>query len=240
MRLLTISFFVLVISGLGLLAPGTGTAEAATDDDVAVESSSGISAWSLTRLFSIIRGDAAGEDLETAQADAGTDVVEVEIVPRDAWGAQGGKGHWMDQRRVDEVVVHHFWRPSLPDVVSPAEETELMQRVERVHVEDNGWRGIGYHFVVFQSGRVYEGRGWGREGGHTTGRNEDSIGIVFAIDGDVHEPTEEAWEAAEALVELGVAEGHLTDDVTISGHTDHAEKSCPGELIQPHIQRLAP
>lgn len=251
MRFLTISVFVLGLSTLSALAPAS-TAHAATDGGTTFEVSTGLSDWSLTRFFSVVRGGESAEEFTDGDGDADGDgdgdadeaeadeVLEVEIVPREAWGAQGGKGDWMDPRQAGEVIVHHFWKPNLADVVSADEEAEVVRNVERVHVEDNGWSAFGYHFVIFQSGRIYEGRGWGREGGHTQGRNEDSIAIVFAVDGDTTELSEEAWEAAEGLVALGVARGHLTEDVRISGHNDHAEKSCPGELIAPHIQRLDP
>jgi hypothetical protein len=161
----------------------------------------------------------------------------MEVVDRRSWNAQGGRGKQMGQ--VNEVVMHHFWRPSLPEVVSQSAETALMRRVERTHLA-NGWSGIGYNFVIFQSGRIYVGRGWGREGGHTVGRNDKSIGIAFAIDGDKHDPTPEAWEAAKRLIAHGVAGGHLSEDVRISGHSEYAAKSCPGTRIAPRIQELAP
>lgn len=163
---------------------------------------------------------------------------QVAVVDRSQWGATGGQGAPIGQ--VDEVVVHHFWKPSLNRVAGPEPEIEMMRQVERTHVEENGWSGFGYSFVVFQSGRVYEGRGWGREGAHTVGKNDETIGIAFAIDGDRVEPTPQAWAAAKALIEDGVAAGHLTADVSITGHTDYADKSCPGENVYPLIAQLAP
>lgn len=163
---------------------------------------------------------------------------QVDVIERADWGASAGRGTSIGP--VDDVIVHHFWRPNLPSVVAPEREAALMRAVEKTHVEDNEWSGFGYSFVVFQSGRVYEGRGWGREGAHTVGMNDRSIGIAFAIDGDEHVPTPEAWAAAKDLIEDGVALGHIEPDLEISGHRDHAAKSCPGERIAPHIQSLRP
>jgi N-acetylmuramoyl-L-alanine amidase len=182
---------------------------------------------------------AAALSADAPFADRSADVVpQVDVIERAAWGAVAGRGAEIGQ--VDEVVIHHFWRPSLAEVVPAAREAQLLRQVEKTHVEDNGWSGFGYSFVVFQSGRVYEGRGWGREGAHTTGENDRTIGIAFAIDGDQDEPTAEAWAAAKALIEDGVAQGHLTDDVVVSGHADYAPKSCPGRLVAPRLQELAP
>lgn len=173
-----------------------------------------------------------------APASAEPAALRVPVIERAEWGATAGRGAPIGQ--VDDVVIHHFWRPSVPSVVAPAREAALMRAVEKTHVEDHGWTGFGYSFVVFQSGRVYEGRGWGREGAHTVGMNDRSIGIAFAIDGDEHVPSPEAWAAAKALIADGVVRGHLASDLEISGHRDHAAKSCPGRLIAPHIQSLSP
>jgi N-acetylmuramoyl-L-alanine amidase len=164
--------------------------------------------------------------------------LQVDVIEREQWGAVGGLGARLGT--VDEVVIHHFWRPSLPEVAAPERESAMMRQVEKTHVEENGWAGFGYNFVVFQSGRVYEGRGWGREGAHTTGKNDSTVGITFAIDGDTDAPTPEAWAAAKALIEDGVALDHLSTEPTISGHRDYAPKSCPGESIAPYLDRLAP
>lgn len=162
----------------------------------------------------------------------------VDVIERVSWGGvSGAPGRHVGQ--VDEVIVHHFWRPALNEVAAPPAEIELLQRVDQIHAR-RGWDGIGYNFIVFQSGRVYEGRGWERGGAHTKGRNADSLGIAFAMDGDTHHPSSEAWQAAKDLIEDGVNAGHLDRDVTISGHRDHAEKSCPGENLVPRLPELRP
>lgn len=204
-----------MVTGALLLAPGT---LAAKGSDPAYGKTSGSE-------------QAMGADAATAAP-----APQVPVIDRASWGATGGTGASIGQ--VDEVVVHHFWRPSLPEVAPAETEAEMMRTVERTHVEDNGWDGFGYSFVIFQSGRVYEGRGWGQEGAHTVGKNDQTIGIAFAIDGDQDAPTAEAWAAAEQLMRDGVSGGHLSEGASVTGHTDYAEKSCPGENVYPQLQRL--
>jgi N-acetylmuramoyl-L-alanine amidase len=38
---------------------------------------------------------------------------------------------------------------------------------------------IGYHFLVGENGKVYEGRGWDRQGAHSPGWNNDAYGNNF-------------------------------------------------------------
>ena len=44
----------------------------------------------------------------------------------------------------------------------------------------NGWDDIGYNFLVGEDGRVYEGRGWYRQGAHALNFNSNSIGKACA------------------------------------------------------------
>ncbi|MBW3620938.1 MAG: N-acetylmuramoyl-L-alanine amidase, partial [Actinobacteria bacterium] len=163
--------------------------------------------------------------------------LQVPVIVRSDWTPQTHAGARTGQ--VDDVVIHHFWRPSLDHVAAPADEMALLRQVERSHL-GKGWSGLAYNFVVFQSGRVYEVRGWGREGAHTKGVNAHSVGIAFAIDGDRVRPTDAAWQAAKDLIEDGVAAGHLGDDVHVSGHNEHAAKACPGRHLVPHLHDLEP
>lgn len=163
---------------------------------------------------------------------------QIATVAPAAWGSTAQLGGPL-AARADEVVIHHFWRPALNAVAPATAEAALLRQVERAHV-GNGWSGLAYNFVVFQSGRVYEVRGWDREGAHTKGVNAHSVGIAFAIDGDRVRPSPAAWQAAKDLIEDGVALGHLEPDVVVSGHRDHAPKSCPGELVAPHLHELVP
>lgn len=45
-----------------------------------------------------------------------------------------------------------------------------------MHQIDNKWADIGYHFLVGENGKVYEGRGWNREAAHAPGWNNDAFG----------------------------------------------------------------
>lgn len=161
------------------------------------------------------------------------------VFPRSDWDAHHGKGRATEGAK-NLVVIHHFWRPHVNAGVRLTEEVETIQGVERFHAEDRGWSGIGYNWIIFQSGHVYEGRGWGRSGAHTRGKNSTSVGIAFAIDGDEHSLTPAAIEACQELIREGQRLGFIAEDFEIRGHRDFAAKSCPGELVYPHLEALRP
>lgn len=168
------------------------------------------------------------------------------IIPRGDWGAQYGKGHKGAWLRT-EVVVHTEAGALIPedDPLTPVnegftfeQEAARMRSIERFHAVTRGWGRIGYSFVIFPSGRVYEGCGWGQTGAHTEGRNSTTYGLCFAGHGDKQAATQAAWLAARAVVREGLELGALSRDYVVSGHRDYARKSCPGALIYPAIGSL--
>lgn len=109
--------------------------------------------------------------------------------------------------------------------------------IRKYHVEHNGWRDIGYHFLIRKSGAVEPGRPLAQLGAHATGAN-DTIGICVAGNGDVEPWTPAQHSAVIALcVEKCRAHGFGADRV--GGHREvvrlfggaPTSKTCPGKLI---------
>lgn len=158
------------------------------------------------------------------------------LISRDRWG---GRAAGNPMGSVREVVVHHTYRPDPPPGGSLEDEIALVRRIE-AHHRQNNWGGIGYTFLVSPTGRVFEGRGWGRTGTHSPGKNSDSIGLCFMTDGTSKQPTDAAWESAELLIKLGQQLGHIGPTYTVTGHRDHRATECPGDAIYRQLHRLGP
>lgn len=174
------------------------------------------------------------------------------IVSRNEWNAKYGRGADVSSRLPwGEVVVHTeagAVRPGdWPAVTAAAKvmsltEKQHIQAIERYHSATLGWQGVGYSFLISRDGTIFEGRGWGRSGAHTETRNSTALGVCFLGHGDVQPATEAQWSAARWLIAEGIRLGHLTLNPKISGHRNYSKKgkTCPGNLIYPHIQtRLA-
>lgn len=89
----------------------------------------------------------------------------------------------------------------------------------------NGWRDIGYHFVIRRGGTVEPGRPVSAQGAHVAGHNADSIGVCLVggkWDAD-YEPQQ--YEALAVLLRsLMTNHGPLE----VVGHRDLDRlKSCP-------------
>jgi len=163
----------------------------------------------------------------------------MEIITRAQWGAGPKRGSDVSSKLPwGEVVIHTEAGPQR----SPASlgtEMGWIRAIEAFHVgPERGWDGIAYSFLIAPSGRIFEGRGWGRSGAHTEGRNSTAAGICFLGHGDKWPATDAQWSSTRGLIGEGVRLGKLQRRPKISGHKDYSQKgkTCPGTLIYPLLQ----
>lgn len=130
-------------------------------------------------------------------------------------------------RKINSIIIHCTATPEGKDYT--------VADIRRWHVQGNGWRDIGYHYVIYRDGTIHLGRPLEQVGAHATGHNADSIGIVYvggcAADGrtakDTRTPAQK--EALATLCKilkdtLGIREIH--------GHSEYAAKACPSFDVQ--------
>lgn len=72
--------------------------------------------------------------------------------------------------------------------------------------------------IVGGDGSVYEGRGWDRQGAHTKGYNERSIGIAFIGTFIEVKPPERQLIAAQKLIAKGVELDKIAPNYRLFGH----------------------
>lgn len=92
-----------------------------------------------------------------------------------------------------------------------------------------GWDSVGYHFVITRSGGCQEGRPLEKQGAHTRGENENSIGICLVggkgADGSPEfNFTRRQMEMLEKLIYDLLLDYPGLD---VRGHNDYADKACP-------------
>lgn len=92
--------------------------------------------------------------------------------------------------------------------------------------KNNGWSGIGYHFVVRKNGTIERGRPEKTVGAHASGSNSDSLGICFEGDFQTEKMSDKQKSAGKELV------AYLKKKYGISKvqrHSDVYATSCPGK-----------
>lgn len=125
-------------------------------------------------------------------------------------------------RALDAIVIHCADTPAEMDIGAA--------EIRRWHIEGNGWKDIGYHYVIRRDGRVERGRSVELSGAHVAGHNAQTIGICLVGGrGPDKRPlsnfTHAQWNALDELVRaLRLKYG----DLAVKGHRDYdASKACP-------------
>lgn len=121
-------------------------------------------------------------------------------------------------RQIRTIVVHH----SATTSGSP-------EAYARYHVNNLGWPGIGYHYVIQPDGQVYKTGAITGVRYHATVANGYGIGICLTGNFDLGPPKEAAWEALIELIRH--LRSALPWGLKVIGHREvpGTHKSCPGK-----------
>lgn len=161
------------------------------------------------------------------------------VCTRVSWGAKHGVGAQANGgHRL--ALIHHTAGPDVSEDATEQREKDVVRGIERQHVEGNHWAGIGYNWLIFPSGRIYEGRGWRRRGAHCPGKNAISVGVAFVLNAETSEPTKKAIQACKDLLAMGLLGNHLVHGFEIKGHRDYDDTKCPGAKLYARLKELRP
>jgi len=120
-----------------------------------------------------------------------------------------------------EVILHH----SLTKDGSVVDYTAI----RNYHINTNGWRDIGYHYLLekMPDGKptILKGRMENETGAHTLGHNE-AIGICIVGNYDITELPDDLYML---LVDLLDELNKNHNGIYVMGHNEYSDKSCPGK-----------
>lgn len=105
----------------------------------------------------------------------------------------------------------------------------------------NGWKDIGYHYVVDLDGTIEPGRPLDQNGAHTSGHNTNTIGICYVGGCDATGQAKDTRTAAQKAAIENLVKALKTCFPTITkvrGHRDYAAKACPSFDARTEYQRL--
>lgn len=132
-------------------------------------------------------------------------------------------------RHINEIIIHCSATPEGRDYT--------VADIDRWH-KARGWRGIGYHYVIYRDGSVHAGRPVEQIGAHCTGHNANSIGICYiggvAADGKTPKDTRTPAQRI-ALRELVEELRAKYPGATVHGHREFASKACPSFDVQTEL-----
>lgn len=119
--------------------------------------------------------------------------------------------------QIQQLVIHHT-------AAAPSVGVEV---IARKHVEELGWPGIGYHFVIDADGQIYQTNNLTTVSFHARHANPTTLGIAFCGDFDEAVPTEAQLGSGGQLCAYLLRELSLPLE-NVRGHKAFVATECPG------------
>lgn len=163
-----------------------------------------------------------------------------------------------DRKKLDGIVVHATATGN--DWMANANVNEKRDEIRRWHIQERGWKDIGYAAIIDRDGTIAWGRDLDKDGdtfddigAHVKGQNSISVGVAL-VGGKTSSATDkfsdnftEKQDAALRRVitlikEYAVKRGFQKneDDVWVKGHNEFAAKACPGFQVGPWYANKTP
>ena len=138
-------------------------------------------------------------------------------------------------RKIDEIIIHC--------AATPEGRHFTVEDIDKWH-KARGFKGIGYHYVIYLDGSVHKGRDESAVGAHCLQHNSRSIGVCYIggcergtgsklIPKDTRTP-----EQKGALLNLLKELKERYPSATIHGHYEFANKACPCFNVQEEYKDL--
>ena len=119
-------------------------------------------------------------------------------------------------RTINKIIIH------CSD--SPYAHHDDISVIRKWHVEERGFKDVGYHYFIKGNGEVQTGRTLDKVGAHTLGQNAESIGICLH-GRNVFNTAQ--YNALIKLVDDLCKQFSLDKNKAVWGHCDFAAKLCP-------------
>jgi hypothetical protein len=126
-------------------------------------------------------------------------------------------------RTVNEIILHHS--------DSDVEAHDDIRIIRKWHVEERGWRDVGYHYFIRKDGTIQRGRSLDQIGAHCAGHNRASIGICLS--GGDKFTVRQFCSLYDLLNNLYREFGKIR---TV-GHNAYSDKACPNFDVEDFLTR---
>ena len=142
---------------------------------------------------------------------------------------------------VTEIVAH--CSATRPGWMQDASTSDQVAEIRRWHMQDRGWRDIGYHWIISRSGDLLAGRAETEIGAGVVGHNRGVIHVCL-IGGAGSAETDrfrDNFTAAQDNTLRGQLQAIAmrTRIHRISGHNEWAAKACPGFNVPAWLKEAA-
>ena len=133
----------------------------------------------------------------------------------------------MEPRSSTEYLVVHC------SATKPSMDIGLRE-IKRWHVDDNGWRDVGYHYIIRRNGEVELGRSNRDTGAHAAGYNHKSVSLCMVGGMAEDNSAENNFTAQQWTALLDLVKQIKVDypEANVIGHNEISKKECPSFDVQ--------
>jgi len=136
-------------------------------------------------------------------------------------------------RTINKIIIHCS--------ATPVGRKVSVSTIRKWHLQ-RGFNDIGYHYVIHLDGKISTGRNINRIGAHCAHENKGSIGICYVggMTKDMKKPKDTRTQAQkDSLIKLMHELIYkYNKDMTIHGHNQYSNKSCPCFDVQKEYANL--
>ena len=180
--------------------------------------------------------DLDGDALTTLELS--TAIGPFQIQDRKEWGAR--RPRCADYANPNRATIHHTVSPNHDSKTVKAR----LRQIQAYHMFSRGYCDIAYNYLVSADGRIWQGRGARRIGGHTFNENTGNVGIAWIGNFTSRSPDAvQLCNNARLLRWLHAKFPAL--DLTrtdVKGHRQHGgasgATSCPGDALYRRLDDL--
>ena len=164
---------------------------------------------------------------------------KVSAMSRNSWGATPAIPDKMKpMNAVTRLTIHHEGSAAPNTDNTPAKVAGTLRLIQGQHRKRLGAGDIGYHFIIDRSGTVWQGRDWTYQGAHTSGANQNNIGIMLLGNFEIQQPTPEQVASLRRLTASLCRKYGLNPARNIYGHSDFGKTQCPGRHLKPQVAEM--
>lgn len=152
------------------------------------------------------------------------------IVSRREWGAADPTKRYTMPTPTPRLWIHH--------TALERRWAAGVRETQRFHMKDRGWSDIAYSYLVDDDGTVYEGRGAGVVGAHTSGDNSRSHAIAAMGNFELREPPQRMLDAIADLARHGRQAGWWGGITGAHRDAPGASTACCGRHLYKHLPAI--
>ena len=157
------------------------------------------------------------------------------VLPRGAWTRSGIARPYdiYPIGGINRITVHHDGMPPAT-LRSMGDTAARIESIRQAHVHGRGWADIGYHYIVDQNGRVWEGRPIRFQGAHVKDQNENNLGVLVLGNFEVQHPTPMQLSSVDRFLATQMSR-YRVPMWRLKTHREIARTECPGRNLQGYM-----